>query len=117
MILTMSLLHWLISQSLFVYAYDIYEDNGSLDTGYGLVVGTGFSIEAIVCGEFTSVPDFHSPTNCSNSKYLLIVSNFCRVELCDRASDVGSETLFREHGAGIDMQCYYKCCVPSTTKR
>lgn len=51
LISAMSLLHWLISQSVFVYAFDIYTSDGVLDTGYGLVVGTGFSLEAIICGE------------------------------------------------------------------
>jgi hypothetical protein len=48
LISAMSLLHWLISQSIFVYTADVYTEDGSLDPGYGLVVGTGFSIEAII---------------------------------------------------------------------
>lgn len=42
-------LHWLVSQSIFVYSVDLYKPDGMLDPKYGLYSGAGFSIEPIIC--------------------------------------------------------------------
>lgn len=53
LISAMSVLHWLISQSIFVYAAEVYKADGTLDDNIPFVTGAGFSIEPIICGECT----------------------------------------------------------------
>ena len=49
LISSMSVLHWLISQSVFVYVAEVYKADGTLDTDIPLVTGTGFSLEPTIC--------------------------------------------------------------------
>ena len=52
LISAMSILHWLASQSVFVYVAELYRADGTLDTNQQLFTGTGFSSEPMICGKW-----------------------------------------------------------------
>jgi hypothetical protein len=53
LIISMSVLHWLISQSVFVVAAELYDDTGRLDPTDGLVATSGYSIQGIISCQLT----------------------------------------------------------------
>lgn len=54
MIASMALLHYLISQSIFLYAIEVHNSDGSVDRAYGtdgVAYGVAYSIPAAIFGE------------------------------------------------------------------